>query len=405
MERSFAARLPLGRQRRRPAGPRRAAAGGRAASLAGSLALRLAALRAAVRARRRVRVALICLALALPVLLGGWMWLRSSPLVSVERVQLEGVRGPQRPQIEAALRAAARHMSTLDVNTAALRAAVAAYPVVRSVTASAQFPHGLRIEVQEQLPVAVLEVDGWRAAVADNGVVLGPAALQPGLPTLQSSVQARVGRPVTAGAVRAELAVVGAAPAPLGRRIAGAFMAPQGLTVKMAGGLLVYFGNSSRAAAKWLALARVLADPSSAGAAYVDVRLPERPAAGFADGVVPPSGEAGSAGTPAASGTETGAGAPPVGGSEATIAALAEGLRGALAGSGGAPVQNTGAPAAGEAAGQSSSPTEASQPAGGAEAAQAPAGEAGAQPAAEAGAAQSTASEAASAPAGGQAAP
>ena len=32
--------------------------------------------------------------------------------------------------------------------------------------------------------------------------------------------------------------------------------------------------------AKWTAAARVLADPSSRGAAYIDLRLPDRPAAG-----------------------------------------------------------------------------------------------------------------------------
>ena len=48
----------------------------------------------------------------------------------------------------------------------------------------------------------------------------------------------------------------------------------------MRDGLLVYFGDDARPHAKWLALARVLADPSSDGSRYVDVRLPERPAAG-----------------------------------------------------------------------------------------------------------------------------
>ena len=55
------------------------------------------------------------------------------------------------------------------------------------------------------------------------------------------------------------------------------------------GGLLAYFGDATLPHAKWLSLARVLADPSSAGASYVDVRLPERPAAGFAAGVTAPA--------------------------------------------------------------------------------------------------------------------
>ena len=46
----------------------------------------------------------------------------------------------------------------------------------------------------------------------------------------------------------------------------------------------LYFGDADRVTAKWAAAARVLADASSKGATYVDVRLPERPVAG---GVAP----------------------------------------------------------------------------------------------------------------------
>ena len=49
------------------------------------------------------------------------------------------------------------------------------------------------------------------------------------------------------------------------------------------------FGRAERPGAKWLAAARVLADRSSAGATYVDVRLPERPVAG---GLVDPAQQA-----------------------------------------------------------------------------------------------------------------
>ena len=42
------------------------------------------------------------------------------------------------------------------------------------------------------------------------------------------------------------------------------------------------FGSSSGAAAKWAAAAAVLADPKLDGLTYVDVRVPERAAAGGA---------------------------------------------------------------------------------------------------------------------------
>jgi hypothetical protein len=93
-------------------------------------------------------------------------------------------------------------------------------------------------------------------------------------------------------------------------------MGPQGVTVAMRNGLLVYFGDATRPHAKWLSLARVLADPSSEGASYVDVRLPERPAAGFASGAVPATSAA--TGEPSSPSDPT------------TAAALAAGLTSAL---------------------------------------------------------------------------
>jgi hypothetical protein len=114
----------------------------------------------------------------------------------------------------------------------------------------------------------------------------------------------------------AELSVLGAAPAPLAKHVERMFMGPKGLTAAMRNGLLVYFGDATRPHAKWLSLARVLADSSSTGAAYIDVRLPSRPAAGFPAGVTPPdASEATSSGPTEALGSQ-----------ESAVAALAAGL-------------------------------------------------------------------------------
>jgi len=267
--------------------------------------------------RHRLRIALLGVLVVLGLLAGGWLWLRDSPLVSVEHVRVSGLHGPEAHAIETALAGAASHMSTLDVHPAALRAAVASFPVVRSVRAIPGFPHGLRIEVVEQLPVAVLTIGGTRTAVAADGVVLGPALLSGSLPVLsgeQGAAQPLVGQHVQSQNLLAELTVLGAAPKSLELLTARAFMSPggEGLTVAMRGGLRVYFGDATRPNAKWSSLARVLADPSSAGASYIDVRLPERPAAGF------PAGSGPSGGVTSAA---VGAGTP-----ESTVAALAAGL-------------------------------------------------------------------------------
>jgi cell division protein FtsQ len=266
--------------------------------------------------RRRLRIALLALVVAMPVLGGGWLLLRKSSFVAVQQVQIEGVHGADAQAVQAALTQAAHGMSTLDASAAALRAAVAPLHVVRAVRVVPRFPHGLRIDVSEQLPVANLTVAGIHTAVAADGVVLGPQLLSGSLPSVSGYSIPAPGKLVRGANLRAALSVLGAAPAPLAKHVERVFVGAKGLTVAMRNGLLVYFGDASRPTAKWLSLARVLADSSSAGAAYVDVRLPGRPAAGFPEGVKPPdAGEATSS-----SSTES------LGSQESAVSSLAAGL-------------------------------------------------------------------------------
>ncbi|HEY2181905.1 MAG TPA: FtsQ-type POTRA domain-containing protein [Solirubrobacteraceae bacterium] len=323
MDRSFAGRLGIGavtpparrearRRRRKPSTP--VASGSRVDRalallwrLPGALARAVAALWALARAHRRLRIGLIAALIAAPALGGGWLWLRHSSLVAVREVRIAGAHGADASAIDSALTAAARRMSTLDVRPAVLRTAVAAYPIVARLDVHASFPHSLSIRVVEQPPVAAVDVGGARTAVAADGIVLGPAHLAGSLPALSAAAPLAPGERVRSPALLAALAVLGAAPAPLAAQTERAFSGSKGLTVVLHGGVRAYFGDGSRPHAKWLALARVLADPSSAGAAYVDVRVPERAAAGFAAGVTPPAiagaTEEGAASTPSSSGS------------------------------------------------------------------------------------------------------
>jgi cell division protein FtsQ len=326
MDRSFAGRLGIGSLTRPTARsakrPRRGSSGRRSRSRRSSAtsldraieqlwraasvtARQLARGLSFVWARRRLRIALVAIVLAIPLLAGGWLLLRNSSLVAVEHVRISGVHGADASAIEAALGRAARQMSTLDVQQGKLRAAVASYPVVGDLQIRPSFPHGLRIHVVEQPAVAILSAGGVDSAVAASGVVLGTARASESLPTLTSSVQLTPGERVREPTLLDDLAVLGVAPTRLAKQVERVYSGPKGLTLIMHSGLLAYFGDASRPHAKWISLARVLADPSSAGASYVDVRSPERPAAGFPAGVTPPSaagGEAESA-TPSASGS------------------------------------------------------------------------------------------------------
>jgi cell division septal protein FtsQ len=319
---SAAERLPSGRS------PARARSGPR---LGGSTRRQrtgrtpVALLRALSR-HRRLRVALLACLVSVPLLAGGWMWLRHSSFVSVQHVRVSGVHGAEARAIEAALTGAAQHMSTLDVNVGALRAAVAPFAVVREVHATASLPHGLNIHVIEQLPVAALIAAGTRTAVAADGVVLGPALLSSTLPTLTGSAAAATGARLRDPALIAAVTVLGAAPQPFAKVVARVFTGPSGLTVAMRNGLLAYFGDATRPHAKWLSVARVLSDSSSTGASYVDVRVPEHPAAGFPAGTRPPAASSESSSSES-SGTGSVAAATAAG-SEGTIAAIAERLAG-----------------------------------------------------------------------------
>lgn len=303
-------------------------------------------------AHRRLRIALVAILVAIPLLGGGYQLLRHSSLSSVEHVQVSGlaaVHGADTAAIETALTGAAHDMSTLAVSPAALQAAVVAYPIVGAVRVHPSFPHGLRIEVIERPPVAALVVNGASTAVAADGVVLGPGFLSSSLPQVSEGKSAASGAstaasaststststtagtstlPPIGGSVRGAsllgaLSILGAAPAELAHEVTRVYEGPKGLTVALHGNLLAYFGDATLPHAKWLSLARVLADPSSAGATYVDVRLPERPAAGFAPGTSRPD----------ASSTElesSGASADPN-----TAAELASGLDAAVGGGAG----------------------------------------------------------------------
>jgi len=312
MDRSFAARSTIGR----PAGARRARHGSRDGSrFAPAAALRRvgAGLARELSARRRLRLALLIGLVTAPLLGGGWMWFRHSSFVSAEQVTVSGASGPQAGAIEAALTGAAHGMSTLAPSVATLRAAVARFPQVSEVRAVPRFPHGLRIVVVEQAPAAVLDVSGLRTAVAGDGVVLGPALAGATLPSVTGAVIPPIGSHLQNPLLLAAMTVLGDAPHALSGLISRAYFGPRGLTVEMRNGLLVYFGDAGRPHAKWLSLLAVLADPSSAGAGYIDVRLPGRPAAGF--------------GTAAAGETQPVPQTSAASASESTVAALAAGLK------------------------------------------------------------------------------
>lgn len=219
-------------------------------------------------------------ALAVLALLGaGALWLRDSSLVAVNKVTVTGLSGPQAAQLTERLTAAARDMTTLHVRRDQLDAVVEPYPIVKSVSATAHFPHTLRIVVSERLPVAAVLIDGTKTPVAGDGRLLRGADARP-LPVVPMRGLPGAGRVADRAALQAIALLAAAPPALRGRATVAGTTREGGLTVALRAGPELRFGAVDRLRAKWAAAAAVLADKDSTGAKYLDLRYPERPAAG-----------------------------------------------------------------------------------------------------------------------------
>jgi cell division protein FtsQ len=223
------------------------------------------------------RVVLVAAA-ALAVLALGWLWLRDSSLVAVNRVTITGVSGPDASRVRAVLEDAARDQTTLHVSNGELRTAVAAYPQVKDVRVTTHFPHGLDIEVIEHNPVAVIVADGRRIPVSGDGRFL--RSVQPGDVATVQMTNVPGGDKLSDRRASQAVEMLAAAPDALRSKVADVWTGSHGLSARMRQGPLLYFGTTERLAAKWTAVARVLADPDAAGALYLDVRVPERTAGG-----------------------------------------------------------------------------------------------------------------------------
>ena len=225
----------------------------------------------------RLRV-LAALAGLVIVLGAGYVWLRDSPLVQVRNVDVVGVSSSEGPQVRAALRSAAIGMTTLHVHEADLRDAVKDFASVASIRVQPHFPHDMTIEVTERRPVAAVDIGGDLVPVGAGGRLMRGVRAT-GLPAIKAMRFAPGDRLADPRAL-AEVAALAEAPEALRAKVLRAYEGPKGLTLDMRAGPQLYFGSSADIGAKWRAAAAVLAAPAAAGAVYLDLRVPDRVAAG-----------------------------------------------------------------------------------------------------------------------------
>lgn len=207
-----------------------------------------------------------------------WFWLRDSSLVAVDEVEVRGATANEK-QITEALTARAREMTTLHVQDDKLVETAQAFPTVASIAVDASLPDKLTITVTERLPVAVVKVDGEATGVAADGQLLTGLDVQgQGLVGIDADTSnGRLDDPGTAQA-----AILAGAPEDLRKRVESIAWSEEneGVVIQLENGPEARFGDGSRAEDKWTALAAVLLQPESGGAAYADVSVPERAVTG-----------------------------------------------------------------------------------------------------------------------------
>ena len=230
--------------------------------------------------RRRIpsppRRALPIAAAIIVLLAGAGLWLRDSGFFAVERVEVIGASGPDAPKVVSALRDAARDQTTLHLDKDALLQAVERYPTVEGVELDRDLPNELTITVLERRAVATVTIAGRKVPLTADGRLLQGATPPGNLPAL--AVKGDPGGRLGDDEAKRLLAVVAAAPTPLRNKARRAYLGQHGLTLAMNEGPSLYFGSAKALDRKWQAAARVLADPSTEGARYVDVRVPDRAA-------------------------------------------------------------------------------------------------------------------------------
>jgi len=230
---------------------------------------------------RRVRSLHTVVLVLTVVLIGwlGWTWYRGSSFVRVQHVTVTGLTGPDVTQIRQRLTSAALTMTTLDVDISKLEATVSQYAYVQRLIVTGQGAHGLLIHVEERVPVAVVQSGGQTQIVGADGQVLPASTTHGALPTVP--LPSADGAAIDAPGARAAIAVLAAAPYALLAHVSSATSSSaHGVIVQLRNGPQLYFGPSTQLAQKWTAAVAVLQNRGSAGAAYIDLTDPQRPAPG-----------------------------------------------------------------------------------------------------------------------------
>jgi cell division protein FtsQ len=221
------------------------------------------------RRRRKVATWLVFAVVAVALVAGGRDLLLRSPRFMLQTVTVTGAAALPVPAIRAAsgLRAGVPLLSA-DLDGAQAR--VAAIPSVASVEALRHWPGTVELHVTERIPVALASSPNGLRLVDYTGMAYRQAgAKTPALPRL-AAARVAPNDPAT----EAGLAVLAALPTPVRSQLQVVEASgPRAVTLRLAGGKQVRWGDAEESDRKAAVLAVLLSQPAS----IYDVSSPELP--------------------------------------------------------------------------------------------------------------------------------
>lgn len=228
------------------------------------------------RPRRWLRWAVA--ALALVALVAGALVLYFSPVLAVDRVEVDGTRLVDRADVEERLRPL-HGVPLPQIGRGRVQDLAGDLPGVESLDMIAAPPTGLQVTVHERRPVAARVADGTARVLMDDGAVLSGVDAQ--------ALEGQTPVTVAAGVLRADsrtraavAAVVAELPSDLGEQVQEVRAAgPDSVELRLQDGPSVLWGGTDQPRVKAAVVESLLGqdEESRAGVEEIDVSVPDRP--------------------------------------------------------------------------------------------------------------------------------
>jgi cell division protein FtsQ len=221
------------------------------------------------------------------VLALGYLAARSTSLFALQSVAVSGAQGAVEADVMAALRPLDGE-SLVTVDTDSVERQLSALPSVRAARVDRAFPHGLRVAVIPERPVAVLRSGQAAWVLSERGRII--RAVESNTKRRLPRIWVAAGAAFEPGATLAiptaskALTVIASLPARFPVAVRAARATGDGLVLALSIGMEVRLGSEDDLDAKLAAAAAVLRGLTVSERAeldYLDVSLPERPVAGI----------------------------------------------------------------------------------------------------------------------------